>query len=142
VILADVNVLVYAYREAAPGHAAYRDWLRRQIASPEAFALSELVLAGTIRVLTHPQVFSPPTPINAALEYTEALRSQPNCIALTPGDRHWQIFSDLCKASHARGNVVIDAYHAALAIEHGCEWITTDRDFARFKGLRWRHPLQ
>jgi predicted nucleic acid-binding protein len=63
-------------------------------------------------------------------------------VVLTPGDRHWQIFSDLCRTSHAKGNLVADAYHTALAIEHGCEWITADRDFARFKGLRWRHPLQ
>ncbi len=141
-ILTDVNVLVYAFREAAPGHAKYRDWLRRQLASSEAFGLSELVLSGMIRVLTHPQVFSPPTPIRAALEYAGALRSQPNCVLIQPGARHWDIFASLCTKAGAKGNLVADAYHAALAIEHGCEWITTDRDYSRFPGLRWRHPLQ
>jgi predicted nucleic acid-binding protein len=58
-----------------------------------------------------------------------------------PGPRHWKIFVDLCRATGARGNRVPDAYLAALAIESGSEWVTTDRDFARFEGLRWRYPL-
>jgi toxin-antitoxin system PIN domain toxin len=141
-ILVDVNVLIYAFREAAPGHARYRDWLREQITRPEAFGVSELVLSGVIRVLTHPAVFAPPAPLRNALEFAAALRDQPNCVLLQPGNRHWEIFADLCAKSNAKGNLVADAYHAALAIEHGCEWITTDRDYARFPGLRWRHPLQ
>lgn len=140
--LPDVNVLVSAYREDAPGHARYHRWLQELVDSPEAFAASDLVLAGAVRILTHPRIFSPPTPIENALEYVEILRSEPNCVTVRPGDRHWEIFGDLCCAASAKGNLVADAYHAALAIEHGCEWITTDRDFARFPGLRWRHPLQ
>jgi predicted nucleic acid-binding protein len=58
-----------------------------------------------------------------------------------PGERHWEIFIDLCSRVHARGNLVADAYLAALAIESGSEWVTTDRDYARFPGLRWRHPF-
>ncbi|HSA55483.1 MAG TPA: type II toxin-antitoxin system VapC family toxin [Gemmatimonadaceae bacterium] len=140
-ILTDVNVLVYAFREAAPGHAAYRDWLLAQVNGREAFGLSELVLSSVLRVLTHPRVFSPPTPIPAALAFVEALRAAPNAVLIHPGPRHWEIFTSLCTAAHAKGNLVADAYLAALAIEHGCRWITTDRDFARFHGLRWRHPL-
>jgi uncharacterized protein len=141
VILADVNVLVYAFREESPRHAEYRDWLRGRIAEEAAFALSELVLSGTLRVLTHPRVFTPPTPLGEALAFVEALRAQPNVVLVHPGPRHWDVFTRLCTAAGAKGNLVADAYLAALAIEHGCEWITTDRDFARFPGLRWRHPL-
>ena len=140
-ILPDVNVLVYAFREAAPGHARYRDWLHERVASSEAFGLSDLVLSGVVRVLTHPAIFSPPAPTDAALEFVDALRQQPNAVVLSPGPRHWEIFSKLCHSARAKGNLVPDAYHAALAIEHGCEWITTDRDYSRFTGLRWRHPL-
>jgi uncharacterized protein len=142
VILCDVNVLVYAFREAAPSHAAYRDWLRARVTSQEAFGLSELVLSGVMRIATHPAVFSPPAPTEAALEFVDALRAQPNAVILAPGARHWEIFSKLCIGARAKGNLVPDAYHAALAIEHGCEWITTDRDYSRFAGLRWRHPLE
>ena len=58
-----------------------------------------------------------------------------------PAARHWAIYEQLCVAAGAKGNLVSDAFIAALAIESGCELITTDRDFARFPGLRWRHPL-
>ena len=136
-----MNVLVHAFRTDAPGHPAYRDWLLRLVSSPEAFALSELVLSGVLRVLTHPRVFAPPTPLERALDYVEVLRTQPNAVLLQPGIRQWEIFTGLCASVSAKGNFIADAYHAALAIEHGCEWITTDRGFARFPGLRWRHPL-
>lgn len=91
--------------------------------------------------MTHPRVFSPPTPIERALEFADALRGQPNCVVLAPGPRHWDIFTRLCRAVGAKGNLVPDAYLAALAIETGSEWVTTDRDYSRFPGLRWRHPL-
>jgi hypothetical protein len=86
-------------------------------------------------------VFRQPTPLGTALAFAELLRSQPNCVPVAPGPRHWDIFTQLCRAAGVKGNLVPDAYLAALAIESGSEWITTDRDFGRFRGLRWRHPL-
>jgi hypothetical protein len=100
------------------------------------------VLSGFVRVVTHPRVFANPTPTARALDFTEALRSAPNRVRVLPGDRHWEIFTQLCRAADVRGNLVPDAWFAALAIESGSEWITTDRDYARFPGLRWRHPLE
>lgn len=94
-----------------------------------------------MRVATHPRIFAPPAPIEQALEFATALRTQPNAVIMSPGPRHWGIFERLCRAAGAKGNLVADAYLAALAIESGSEWITTDRDFSRFPGLRWRHPL-
>jgi uncharacterized protein len=142
VILCDVNVLIYALREDAPEHKRYREWLQSRLRAPEAFGLSQLVLSGVLRVATHPRVFDPPTPLAVALEYVNALRAQPNAVPLAAGPRHWDIFTDLCRSASAKGNLVADAYLAALAIEHGCEWVTTDRDYARFTGLRWSHPLE
>jgi toxin-antitoxin system PIN domain toxin len=140
--IADVNVLVYAFRADSPRHREFRGWLEGVIASSEAFGLSELVLSGVLRVLTHPRVFNPPTPPQKAVAFVEALRAQPNAVLLRPGDRHWEIFVDLCRSSSAKGNLVADAYHAALAIEHGAEWVTTDGDFTRFPGLRLRYVAQ
>jgi uncharacterized protein len=99
------------------------------------------VLSGFLRVVTHPRVFTQPTPLSKALAFCEVLRSQPNGTVLSPGPRHWRIFTGLCAEAGARGNLVPDAYLAALAIETGSEWITTDGDYRRFKGLRLRHPL-
>ena len=124
-LLADVNVLVYAF-----------------VPSDEAFGVSELVLSGFLRVVTHPRVFSPPEPVESALEYVNVLRRQPNAVPIAPGGRHWTIFERLCREAGIRGNLVPDAYLAALAIESGSEWITTDHDYSRFPGLRWRHPLR
>lgn len=137
----DVNILVYAYRQAAPNHARYKQWLDDLINSDEAYGLSDLVLSGFLRIVTHPGIFTPPTPIADAVVFVENLRSQPNCVVVVPGARHWDIFARLCQTSGVRGNLVPDAYLAALAIESGSEWITTDADYSRFAGLRWRRPF-
>ncbi len=137
----DVNVLVYAARDDAPRHAEFRAWLDDALAAQEPVGISELVLSGVLRVLTNPRVFDPPMPMDAAAQYVSALREHPRVVALRPGERHWEIFLTLCNHDGVRGNLVADAYHAALAIEHGTEWISTDKDFARFPGLRWRSPV-
>jgi predicted nucleic acid-binding protein len=86
-------------------------------------------------------VFSPVTPLLHALSEATSLRDHPGVVTLSPGTRHWEIFDRLCRSADARGNLVADAQHAAIAVEHGATWISKDRDFARFQDLRWRHPL-
>jgi len=140
-ILADVNVLVYAHREDAADHARCRSWLEDQMASESAFGVSELILSGFLRIVTNPRVFATPTPIDLALAAVDTVRDRPNAVSISPGPRHWSIFTGLCRSAGAKGNLVPDAYLAALAIESGSEWVTTDRDYARFPGLRWRHPF-
>jgi toxin-antitoxin system PIN domain toxin len=142
VILFDVNVLVYAHREDAPNHPEFLEWLEKTIADPAPFGLCDPVMSGFMRVVTHPRIFDPPSSIEEAVAFLEALRGQPNAVLVGPGERHWDILVDLCRRASVRGNLVPDAYLAALAIESGNEWISTDRDFARFPGLRWRHPLE
>lgn len=140
-ILIDVNVLLYAHREELTEHQAYRDWLTAAVNSDTAYGMADLVLSSFVRIITNPKVFRPPTPLDQALEAANALRDQPNCVPVSAGPRHWEIFVKLCRDAGAKGDLVTDAYLAALAIESGAEWITTDRDFSRFPGLRWRHPL-
>lgn len=140
-LLADVNVLVYAHRRDSPDHGSYRSWLENVLQSPEAYGVSDLVLSGVIRIVTHPRIFDPPSTLDQALSFVSSVRSRANAVLVAPGRRHWHIFVDLSRQSDARGNLVPDAYLAALAIETGSEWITTDRDYARFPGLRWRHPF-
>jgi uncharacterized protein len=76
-----------------------------------------------------------------ALAFLDDVRNQVHCMIVTPGMRHWSIFVELCRLTGVRGTLVPDAYLAALAIESGSEWITFDRDFGRFPGLRWRRPF-
>lgn len=141
-ILPDVNVLIYAHREEAPEYAAYSRWLTRVATGPAPFALSEPVMSGFLRIVTHRRVFKTPTPFDQALAFLDELRARPTCRVIRPGPRHWPIFVDLCRAARATDKLVADAHHAATAIEHGCEWASADADFARFPGLRWSHPLR
>lgn len=140
--LLDVNVLVYAHREDLPDHARSRAWLEGLACGGEAFGTAALVLSGFLRVVTHPRVFKEPTPLSEALAFVDALRSQPSFVALEPGGRHWGLFVELCRRAGARGNLIPDAFLAALALEGDHELVTMDRGFARFPGLRWRHPLE
>ena len=140
-VLPDVNVLVYAFRADVEQHEPHRTFVRGLVEGDEAFGLSSQVLSGFVRVVTHPRIFATPDPVEDALSFTRTLRASERSVAIEPGPRHWEIFERLCREGNARGNLVADAYLAALAIESGCEWITTDRDYARFPGLRWRHPL-
>lgn len=140
-IIPDVNVLVYAHRADAVGHAHYRTWLERTVNHPAPFGLPSLVCSGFLRIVTHSRIFDPPTALDVALRQIAELRSRENCVSLEPGSRHWSIFTELCAAGSAKGNLVADAYLAAIAIETGSRWVTTDRDFARFPNLDWFHPL-
>jgi toxin-antitoxin system PIN domain toxin len=140
-LLCDVNVLVYAHREDAADHARYLAWLEAVLASDAAYGYSELVLSGFLRVVTHPKIFREPTPIERAVAFATEVRDRPNAVLVAPGPRHWEIFTRYCRECGVKGGLVTDAYFAALAFESGSEWITTDRDYARFPGLVWRHPL-
>jgi len=141
VILPDVNVLIYAFRQDSPDHKKYRRWLESVVRGEMAYGMSPQVLGAVVRIVTHPRIFVPPTPLEEALAFANLLVDQPHCQVIQPGPRHWGIFRGVCQRARASGNLVQDAWFAALAIESGCEWITTDRDYARFEGLRWRAPF-
>lgn len=140
-LLADVNVFLYARRRESERHEEHRAWLERSLAGPEPFGVSEIVLAAFVRIVTNHRVYHEPTPPRAALEFCEQVLSAPLAVVVRPGPRHWSIFADLVRAVEARANVVPDAYLAALALEHGATWVSHDRGFARFPGLRLRPPL-
>lgn len=139
-LLPDVNILIDAHRHDSEFFAEINPWLEELINGRESFGLSELVCGAFLRIVTNPRIYNEPTPLNEALTFVDKLRTRPNCVLVAPGERHWAIFTDLCREARARGNLVQDAYFAALAIESGCEWITNDGDFARFSGLRSRRP--
>lgn len=140
-VFPDVNVLVYAHREESAHHAACYAWLERTLKAEQAFALSELVLSSVVRIITHPRIFTPPTPLDRALAFTSRLLTEEHAVVVAPGARHWDLFGRLCREVDGRGNLVTDAYLAAIAIESGCELISTDGDFARFPDLKWRRPF-
>jgi len=141
VILPDVNVLLYAFRSDSVNHAAYREWLERVVSSDEAYGMSPQVLSSVVRIATHPRIYAAPSRLEDALSFARVLLEQPTCTVVQPGARHFSIFEDLCRRAAATGNLVQDAWLAALAVESGCEWVTTDGDYTRFPGLRWHRPF-
>lgn len=142
-LLPDVNVLNYAHVEdIVPEHPEYAAWITRLATVPEPFALSVLVLAGFVRVVTNPRIFAPPSTLDRSFAFIASLVERPTARIVGPGPDHLDIFERLCRESGATGKLVADAQHAAIAIEHGCTMASTDSDFSRFPGLRWQHPLR
>jgi uncharacterized protein len=139
-ILPDVNVLIYAFRKDVPEHNLCKAWLESAASSATRFGVSPLALAALVRITTAPRVQPSKGSRDEAFAFCDALLAQPNCEIVEPGPRHWDIFKRICSEADIRGPLVTDAWYAALAIEWGCEWITMDRDFARFPGLKWSMP--
>lgn len=140
-IVPDVNVLIYAYREDMEQHRAYREWLTGLVNGGAAYGMSEVVLSSFVRVVTNGKIFARPTKTTEALAIAAKLLEPLQCVPVRPGPRHWEIFDGLCRRYAVTGNLVADAYLAAIVMEAGCDLATADRDFARFEGLRWHHPL-
>ncbi len=139
--LIDVNILIGAHRTDAPKHTEISQWLMHALQNYPGVAVSELVLSGFLRIVTHPKVFQKPTPPMEALAFIKDFRERKAVRIAVPGDAHWAIFTELLQRYEATGNLIPDAYHAALALEQGYTWISLDRGFARYTSLHWRHPL-
>lgn len=139
-ILPDVNVLIYAFRTDNAHHAICKPWLDRIVSGDVLFGVSPLVLSAVARIVTNSRVFKDPSPIEEVFAFFDDVLSQTHCQIVKPGERHWSIFTRLCLETGTRGPRITDVWFAALAIEHGCTWITYDRDYARFPGLDWQEP--
>jgi toxin-antitoxin system PIN domain toxin len=141
-LLMDTNILIYANRHDAERHAEYREWMLGLINGPEPYAVSDFAVAGMVRVITDRRIYKETAAtIEEALAFAAAIREQPHALVVNPGARFWSIFADLCRTVGASGKLVPDAVLAALAVEHGCEVVTADRDFRRFTGVRSRPAL-
>lgn len=138
----DVNILVHALRDDAKDHELANKWLRDAVHADEPLGLVDSVITGFVRVVTNPRAFTEPTPLIRALSQIDELVENPGVMRISPGRRHWELLSQLCRDADARGNLISDAAHAAVAIEHGATWVSLDRDFARFSGLRWELPFR
>lgn len=140
-ILVDANILLYAEDSLNPRHQQARSWWDEQLSGTETVCLSWVVLSAFIRIGTNTRVFEYPLSLSQALARVQSWLEQPCTRVVQPTERHWSIFQQMLTSSQAVGNLVTDAHLAALAVEHGCELISTDSDFARFPKLKWKNPL-
>jgi uncharacterized protein len=141
VILIDANLLIHAYNPRSEHHVASREWLEEVLAGPELVRFAWVTLWAFLRIITNSRIFARPLTVGEAEAAVSAWLAQPAADILEPGDRHWEILRTLLGEGQAQGPLVTDAAIAAIAVEHGAVLCTTDRDFARFPGLKWRNPL-
>lgn len=138
----DTNILVYADREEAPHHLIALRLLRSLATGSEPWVLPWPCIYEFLRVVTHPRVFFPPTPIQEAWAGIEMLLESPSVVLISEGKRHRQVVKELLRTSSLSGNLLHDAHIAALLLEHGvAEILTADDDFRRFPGLKVTNPF-
>ena len=141
-ILLDINLLIYAYDESSPYHSSAKRWWEDQMNGSQMIGLSWVALLGFIRLLTNPRIYQDPYSPSEVLEIVKAWLEQPHVRIVHPAEQHFVLLAELIKKVGTAGNLTTDAHLAALAIERGLILQTTDADFARFPGLKWRNPLQ
>jgi toxin-antitoxin system PIN domain toxin len=137
VLLPDVNVLLAGFRPDHAHHRPARVFLDDTRAQASTLGLSDVALSSLVRIATNPRVFLRPDAIHAVLEYIDVLL-EPPALVVRGGMAHWARFAELCRELNLRGNLVPDAYLAALAFEQRAELVTFDRGFGRYPRLRWR----
>ena len=141
-ILVDANILLYAEDQLSPRHVAARVWWDAQLSGASPVCLCWTVLGAFIRIATNSRVFEHPLSLDQALSRVQSWMDQPCTRMVCPTERHWTVFRKMLLEGQAAGNLVTDAHLAALAAEHGCDLMSTDADFSRFAGIRWRNPLE
>jgi hypothetical protein len=137
----DLNLLIYAVDRSSPVHRAALAWWNDLMSGGETVAFSWTVLLGFVRLTTNPSVVQKPLGADQAMDYVERWLARPTSTVIEPTPRHAAILRGLLAGSGTAGNLVTDAHLAALAIEHGAELCSADRDFGRFPGLHWVNPL-
>lgn len=141
-ILIDANLLLYSHNSRSARHDASRQWLEATLSGREPVRFAWLTLWAFLRISTNPRAFEHPLLVDEAEEIVASLLAQPQVGIIEPGDRHWEILRELTRDGQTKAALVMDAALAAIAIEHGSTLYSTDRDFARFTGLKWIDPLR
>lgn len=141
-IIPDLNLLIYAHHAADPRHAAARAWWEGCLNGSEPVGMAWATLLGFVRLTTHRQVLVHPLPVATATGVVEEWLDQPIVRVLVPGREHARHCFGYLRKLGVAGNLTTDAHLAALALEYQAELHSTDNDFARFPGLRWRNPLE
>ncbi|MBI5510443.1 MAG: PIN domain-containing protein [Deltaproteobacteria bacterium] len=140
-MLVDANLLLYAYDSAAKQHLRAKAWWEERLNEPRPVRLAWSTILAFVRIATHPRVFVDPMTIDEAVSCVDAWLARPMVGVLEPGDGHWEILARLLRNHQAHGNLVADAFLAALAIEHGATLCSADQDFSRFAELDWCDPF-
>ena len=140
-ILVDANILLYAEDSLSEHHDTARIWWDSRLSGSEPVGMCWPVLSAFIRIGTNARLHQRPLTLREAIERVHSWLSQPCVRLVVPGDHHWSCFQQMLRSGNAVGNLVSDAHLAALAVEHNGVLYSTDSDFSRFRGLKWRNPI-
>ena len=139
----DTNILVYAHRQEPREHVIAERLLREIATAGPPWALPWPCIYEFLRVVTHPQIFHPASPLEMAWEAAGNLLDSPSVVVLCEGERHRAVVRDLLRDTPVAGNLMHDAHIAALMIEHGVdEILTADEDFRRFRKIKVTNPFR
>jgi toxin-antitoxin system PIN domain toxin len=140
VVVVDANVLLYAVDTESSHHKPSRSWLDGSLGGSEAVGLAWVALLAFIRIGTSPGILPTPMSADEATEQVQTWLGAPAAVVAEPTARHADLLRGLLRETGTAGNLTTDAHLAALAIEHGADIVSYDRDFARFPGVRHRLP--
>jgi toxin-antitoxin system PIN domain toxin len=141
VIVVDANLLIYAYDLDSAHHKKSLSWLEELLSGVEAVGLPWQSVSAFLRVITNRRLPGMRVSLEQAVQVVDEWLQQPNVQVLVPADQHWSVLRQMILEGRASGPLVSDAEIAAITIEQGAVLHTTDRDFARFPGLRWKNPI-
>jgi toxin-antitoxin system PIN domain toxin len=142
VIAVDTNILVYAHREDSEWHQAAYQRLAVLAEGRAAWAIPWPCIHEFLAIVTHPKIFTPPTPLARALGQVDAWIESPSLVLLAESQVHWERLRSLLLAGKITGPKVHDARIAALCLQHGVKQLwSADRDFGRFSALTVANPL-
>jgi uncharacterized protein len=140
VVVADANVLIYAVDDVSVHHQESLEWLERSLSGAEAVGLSWVALLAFVRIVTNPAIYPHALSVDDATAQIQTWLGAPAAVVVEPTARHAGVLRGLLMESGTAGNLTTDVHLAALAIEHGAELVSYDRDFGRFRGVRHRLP--
>lgn len=138
----DANILLYAYDSASSRHAKARKWIEQAFSQPAPVGLPWQSVSAFLRIMTNTRLPGQRFTLEEAVQIVDRWLEQPNVRLLAPGDEHWPLLRRMIVEGQAPGALITDAQLAALTTEYGGVLHTTDRDFARFPGLKWINPLE
>ena len=141
-IAVDTNILVYAHREESPWHDVALMRITELAEGRSSWAIPWPCIHEFLAIVTHPRIYSPPTPLANAIDQVEAWFESPSLVLLAETEGYWPELRFALEQGRISGPQVHDARVAAICQDHGVrELWTADRDFGRFPALNVRNPF-